>query len=789
MIDKLSKKLTQYYQISLISIMIAVLGSVTYFWHLGFIDGSRSKSLHKAGFILENLQDGAQFKEIENLIVKESPKEALEKISIVEKEMKAIDNLVDSEAYDSASDELDRLKKSAGNLISFQKSSKVISVFKNKIDSFYEFAKDNRWRTLTRMSERVSRVSEGTLVGSKLTKMVSRVEKDFDSMIKITENSILSDKDKSDIKERIASMRVETSMLKKFITERDFSLKMFGDFKEKFNHWLGGISPELSFQKIQVEQMGRYYAFAMLGLLTLTSLLFFFGFLINKWSFKKSQDEMEEEIKTLVADSVIARDPLKEELFSKDFQEFVGRMSDYVNKRMSFGTIFQEALPFSAIMLDKNLKVEWTNKQFCRDWEISEEEAAKDYLSWDYLSKLTNLGHDDPVLEALKNNVAGIYQIQLKANAASETKPYEMFVSPVRYNNSKKIMLFFYPLLSMRETIKDQAVSIVNPIDKTLRLFMEDAFESADKNQLRKEYEVGGIENMLDMFEDFSKKHAQEKRSLLNQIDGLRSFLENTHTINEEVYQINTEVFTTSKEGVECLKKFKDGVSSLSKTSKSLERICSDFSLNFFNAVGELESAQSDFGTLKNSIEDMAVSIPNLDGLKDSIKENRSEAAQAKDKLGQALASFIHIKKGISHPEVVKKFQAAYDKLYGYFETMSAHYLGLEKKLVQLEVSLSKTQMIINSARKQTESLKSGNNPSSFKHFRMRGDELSDSFENKDVELTNSEELIVESLQVFYKGYKENLKRQSIIAKQLEAADSAKFKEFSKLAPSGETTM
>ena len=138
---------------------------------------------------------------------------------------------------------------------------------------------------------------------------------------------------------------------------------------------------------------------------------------------------------------------------------------------------------------------------------------------------------------------------------------------------------------------------------------------------------------------------------------------------------------------------------------------------------------------------------------------------------------------------MVKKFQAAYDKLYGYFETMSAHYLGLEKKLVQLEVSLSKTQMIINSARKQTESLKSGNNPSSFKHFRMRGDELSDSFENKDVELTNSEELIVESLQVLYKGYKENLKRQSIIAKQLEAADSAKFKEFSKLAPSGETTM
>ncbi len=81
---------------------------------------------------------------------------------------------------------------------------------------------------------------------------------------------------------------------------------------------------------------------------------------------------------------------------------------------MSFGSIFQDALPLSAVMLDKNLKVEWTNKQFCDDWEISEEEISQEYMSWDYLAKLTNLGHDDPVVEALKNDVAGIYQIQVK---------------------------------------------------------------------------------------------------------------------------------------------------------------------------------------------------------------------------------------------------------------------------------------------------------------------------------------------------------------------------------------
>ncbi|MCO4754953.1 MAG: hypothetical protein KC478_10770 [Bacteriovoracaceae bacterium] len=789
MIEKLAKHITQYYQISLVSIMIAALGSVLYFWHLGFIDGSRSKSLHKAGFTWEKLQTGGDIKEINNLILKENPKKALEKLSLLEKDMKELDALVDSDAFDKAQEELGRLKTSAANLISFQKSSKVLSVFNDKIESFHNYAKENRWRTLTRMSERVSNATDGNLVGAKLSKVVRRIDKDFNSMVKITENSILSDLDKTSIKERIASMQVETSMLKKHVSERDFSLKLSTSFQKMFEQWLGEISPDLSYQKLQVEQMGRYYAMGMLALLGLSSLLFFVGFAVNRWALKKSQKNLEEEVKALVADSVIAREEIKEELYSKDFQEFVGRTSDYVNKRMSFGTIFQDALPFSSIMLDKNLKVEWTNRQFCSDWEITEEEAGKDYMSWDYLSKLTNLGHDDPVLEALKNNVAGIYQIQLKANSTSETKPYEMFVSPVKYNNSKKIMLFFYPLLSMRETIKDQAVSIVNPIDKTLRLFMDDTFDTADKEQLRKEYEIGGIENMLDMFEEFAKKHSVEKRSLNNQITALRTFLEKTQSVSEEIYQINSEVFSTSKDGVECLKSFKEGVSSLSDSAKSLERICSDFNIHFKSAVIQLEHAQSDFSTLKNSVEDMAVSIPNLDTLKDAIKSNRTDAAQAKDRLGQALTSFIHIKKGISHPEIVKKFQAAYDKLYGYFDTMSAHYTGLEKRLVQLEVGLSKTQMIINSARKQTETLKSAQDPQSLKVVKQQGESLGEAGVQADKVVKESEALIVESLQSLYKGYKENLNRQAIIAKQLELADSNNFKEISDLAANSETTM
>lgn len=792
MIEKLTKNLTQFYQISFVVIMIAALGVIFYFWKLGFIDGSRSKELHKAGFTLEKITDAKAVGEIRSYIIKENPKKSLEAIELFESEIEGLHRLVEDKSYQPAFEELQRLKTGVANLISFANSSKVLSVFNDKMDKFSEYVKTNDWRTLTRMSERVLNISQEASISGNLSKVVKSIENDFDSMVKITENSILSRADKSEIKSRISNMRVETSMLKKHLDERALSLGLIKNFEQKFQTWLEKISPELSLQKLQVERMGRYYVMGMLGILGLTSMLFFCGFLFNRWAIKASQAKLEERIKELVADGIIGREEFQAENYSKDFQDFARKTSEYVNKRMSFGTIFQEALPFSSLMLDKNLKVEWTNKQFCSDWEISEEEAGQDYMSWDYLAKLTNLGHDDPVLEALKHDVAGIYQIQVKPTEETETRPYEMFVSPVKHDGQKKIMLFFYPLLSMRETIKDQAISIVNPIDKTLRMMMDDQFIHADKEQLRKEYEVGGITRMLDMFETLDKKREAERKNLLNQIEMLYGFMEQTQKSADEAYDLNSQAFESAKGQVRDLRVFKEGVISLSQSAKELESFCSEFNQHFNDALDDLEGFQNDFGSLKNSMEDMAVSLPNLDRLKDDIKVQRAQVSESKAKLGQGLASLIHIKKGISHPEIVKKFQAAYEKVYGYFEQMDMCQTGLEKRLVQLEVSLSKAQMLINSAHKGSEGLVSAQNFHAVKAKREKRALMNEKAQSMQGKSSKSEEMIIHSLQSIYKGHKENLKRQALIAKSLDLPEQQTFldKGLDKgKAPANETTM
>ena len=49
------------------------------FWKLGFIDGSRSKNLHKASFIVESYQKKASLDEIYSNVINENPRVAIKK--------------------------------------------------------------------------------------------------------------------------------------------------------------------------------------------------------------------------------------------------------------------------------------------------------------------------------------------------------------------------------------------------------------------------------------------------------------------------------------------------------------------------------------------------------------------------------------------------------------------------------------------------------------------------------------------------------------------------------------
>lgn len=249
MIERISKRQGNFYQFSLLLTIFTTLGILLYFWKLGFIDGTRSKDLHKASYILETYEKKDTIKEVSQLIYRENPKAAITKIKAIESELENVHLHVDVKSYETLQGSIKDLQTSAAQLISFSKVDKVINVFNTKMNRFYDYVKINNWRTLTRMSQRVFSQTTGYINKNKISTLVSNVSKDFDSMVKITENSVLSRKDKAEIKSRISNLRIEMEMLNKYAIQRNKFDKQYKNTKGHLKEWLADVAPQLTLEK------------------------------------------------------------------------------------------------------------------------------------------------------------------------------------------------------------------------------------------------------------------------------------------------------------------------------------------------------------------------------------------------------------------------------------------------------------------------------------------------------------------------------------------------------------
>lgn len=752
MIERISKKLTRFYQVSLILIMFCTLGTILYFWKLGIVDGSRSKDLHEASFILETYESKNILKEIKSLISNENPKIAIQKTKNIEEDFEKINNQVEVAEYDSLNKDIQNLKVSAAKIISYSKMSKVINVFNLKMNKFYGYVKDNKWRILTRMSDRVFSQTNGHINKNKLHRLVKNVNRDFESMVKITEKSILSRKDKSEIVSRVSNLQVEMKMLKKYANERQSFYQLHKKLNVSMNKWFKAVAPEITLQKLKIERIGRLYVMGLLGILLLTTTCFFVSFLFNKYFFRKAQGEIEDEIEKFVSNVILASKDLNSDEYSEVFRSYGRKMSTYFNKRMSFGTIFQDALPLSSILLDKNLKVLWANKHFCNDWEISEEEVNKDYMSWDFLNKLTNIGNDDPVLEALKHDVAGIYQVQVKPNDDSAARPFEMFVSPVKFQGESRIMIFFYDLTNLEQTIQDQARSLISPIDKSLSLMNAGKF-TPDK-ELAKEFNIAGINDTYGQFVSLNEKMENTENNLLDEIEILHNEIYRYEEQKTVIFDNIAHSLQNNKLNVAALKTFKENVIELITMSRSLDRLTVK-GHELVNAnINAIKTSMAKVNSIKSITEEIVDTLPGFNSLKDQIRESKSSLFESKSKLSHELNQLSKVMKKSSDYAQLERYLS---KVGETFEHLSSSSEELDKRVCSLELLMSKAQIVLSSSTSKLEKVSTDFENQQLQISEAEIKTMKKNFMNSVENFDTYEQEIVQSLQQIFKSTKSNI--------------------------------
>ncbi len=755
MMSQFSKKLIQFYQVSLVLVMFCTLGTILYFWQLGFIDGSRSKNLHQASFIIESYQKDKSLSEIYSNVINENPRLAIEKAKEIESELGQVHAEIEVEGYKNLKNDIQKLKTSAANLISFSKVDKVVNVFNIKMNKFYDYVKGNNWRTLTRMSDRVFSQTKGHINKGKLGSLVTSVNRDFETMIKVTENSILTRKDKSEIISRIANLQIEIQMLKKYSDEIRFFKQLYGDTKKSLNFWITKISPEITYQKLQSEQMGKYYVMGLMGILGILTGIFFLSFAVNKWLLGKSQDSLESFVEEFVSEQILEAKNLNDELFSNEFKDYARNISKYFHKRMSFGSIFQDALPLASILLDKNLKVVWSNKQFCHDWELDEEEVKKDYMSWDFLSKLTNIGSDDPVLDALKNGVAGIYQVQVKPNDQSALRPYEMFVAPVKYQGETKVMIFFYDLTNIEQTIQDQAQTLISPIRKSLDVMLNPGQEVTD--DIASEFDIAGINDIFEKFSQLRQMIGGKEEQLLDQIEVLHGQINSYEELIEGQKDHLDKVFEQGKTSTQSLKVFKDAVINLSQLVREYDRASNRAKEVLFANINALRNSSSNLSVYGEVMEEILFALPKFDTLKEDIKFAKASLYETKSRLGHELSQVnIYLKRDLkadNQENIVK----VVNKLNKTFDLLNTQAEELDRKVTSLELMMSKASMVINSGQSKIKHINTSYEQQQILFSEGEVSSIKKLTTGKDQEIDTVEAEIVESLQHIFTSSKSQI--------------------------------
>ena len=640
-----SKKFFSYYLFSSVLLLISLSGWFYYFQSKGIFDFEKSSWLHDGAIKVEEIKSLNPYGEIKVLINTDQTRESYKIVDRIEKNINVLRMISDKKMSNDLKELLEQNKKLLNNLIGHSEVQTMITVLQNKLDAFQRFVEMNHWKTLSRITVRsnqrlsIFKNKKNNLYSYERLKELQRsISQDLDNMISITDGSVLAVDYKNKIIEQVNNLRTELVMLDKYLSDLIQFEKKSQTMSELYKVWITDTYPKITFAKIEYERSFKMMAMSVVLMIVLMATFIIIGAFIYGIDKKHTRSMMETHFVDLIKNKILATKGDFEEAAGSDiFNNEVNKIQDYIHKRMNFGSIFQSATPFSTILLDENLSLVWGNSHFYEQWGLSSTSSRSDNVTWNYLQQYTNLGEDDPVLQALKYKVAGIYQIQVRTNKNDDFLPYEMYVSPVENSEKTFIMLFFYPLRSLVETITNQTKALVGPISRTLEMLCNESFNIENQKKIKKDYEIAGIDSIHQKFVDYFAFIQSQKKGLMNEITRLENTIFDQNKITDDLVKVVAKIFDNYQS---LTGKFNELKTSVVQTVDGRNEIillfhaCNILFKNTFKDVQDLSKACS---AQLGLIGELCKGLVPLVTLKDDLKQSKSLADDHKLRLNLSI--------------------------------------------------------------------------------------------------------------------------------------------------------
>lgn len=733
---RFGKPLFIYFCSAMIAMLLTIGGGIYYYWNYGPANIDHVAQVFESTIQLDELEKSGGIEEVKKLVSADRSREAIKYFTSFQKKISTLNQLESIEEYEELDLNLINLKKNLNNMLSFSSKATLINVLRTKVTKFEDFVVKNQWRTLTRVSKKINaKISIGETRNPsffsfrKMKALEKSILGDIDYMESVTRSSILANEDKNLIYIKLNALKTELSMLSKSVA----SLKGFyGSYikaETTYKNWVTAMEPKLALSKIKVVKNSQNILYGMIGGLVLVALLLIGGFVTYIKSGNRQRISAETEFLGVIKEGLIPVQANISDSWSQTFKEEIDKYREYMHKRMSFGSIFQDAMPFSSILLDSNLNLVWANTLFYEHWSLGDKVKNDQNVSWDFLQQFTNLGENDPVLGALKENLAGIYQIQVKTENAEEAAPFEMYVSPVEYAGQKRIMVIFYPLRSLEETLGNQMKSLVSPVVKTLDSLISNQYSPEFVEKVKADFNAAGIENIFEKFDELNSDYNRQKDDLMNEIEQLETSLFNQYKMNDEIKLVTDSQKDIQGDAVSKFTMTKDHIISVVDLRSQFEEM-----LGSLNSLGnrlfeeelELLSKASDVNEI------MAENSKALEALvvsRDEFKKLKSQVDLYRARVGQIVENSSN--KGIQGVQRLKNELKEFETVLSAFS----------KVATSLDVGLSKIQIImqgkempaLESTKEKFESLRS-----QMEEISIDAQKLSRAAQSKDEELIKS---------------------------------------------------
>lgn len=525
--------------------VLSVFGTAIFAMRLLQYQSTETQRTARVKELVSFFKGDDSFEKISKYLSWAQSEKAFEKMKEVSAKLAETEALLETKATPELQKSLRKFSQLITKGTGLSDPSDALKVMATKIDALIDVARSNNYRRVVALSEnmkrRLSRLTAKSVAGSA---QVSYLKSDLRSLASIVNRSSLTDGEKKALTVRFDSIDEELNLLGSLSASTKNMKADVSDASLAMASWAGELekkSTDLALVPLRKQKQLIIFLFSLMGFLLTT----WMGVLYtHRWQKIRMGQQVENEVKNVIEKGILADQRFMVDHYSDATREDIVHLLDDLKVKLNLGSMLHEGLPFGGCMLDNNFRITWFNQLFLDQFYLSPEEVRSEAFNWDYLREYMSLA-EDPVYEALVNKVAGIYPVKIKQDELAPAQPFEMYVTPITLNREDRVMVFFYPLVAVKDAIHEQ----VNISREVMRRFVDlwntDGLDDDEMALLEKDFATNNLEEAFDDLRDLHHRLSMEKNEYLRTIRmieaenaGYRAALEDIAAVEGEKKEI-----------------------------------------------------------------------------------------------------------------------------------------------------------------------------------------------------------------------------------------------------------